>query len=276
MSVATESHTAAAEFVARFDEGWRAGRPGVLERLAPLIDPDVLLTQPLLPPARGREEFRESFERVFAVIPDLRGEVLSWGETADGVIVELVLRGTLGSRSVEVVTCDRIVLRDGRILERHARFDPLPFVAAALASPRAALGFVSALVSSRGGSGGDRALAGLAAGRIALGVLGRLAPRRTAQAFGAGDAASPELDYMTRVFGARAFALGTGYLASDGEARRLWQRLAFVCDVSDTLAGIADIRRGEVRRSSAVAATALTGGYMLVGAARVARDLGAS
>ncbi len=149
MSVATESRGAAAEFVASFDEGWRAGRAGVLDRMAPLIDPDVLLTQPLLPPTRGREEFRASFERVFRVIPDLRGEVMSWGETVDGVIVELVLRGTIGRRSVEVVTCDRIVLRDGRILERHARFDPLPLVVAALASPRAGLRFLAALVNAR-------------------------------------------------------------------------------------------------------------------------------
>ena len=122
-------------------------------------------------------------------------------------------------------------------------------------------------------TGGDGALAGLAAGRIGLGLLGRLAPRRTATMFGAGAAATPELDYMTRVFGARALALGVGYLASEGEARRLWQRLAFVCDVSDTIAGIGDLRRGEVRRSSAISAVALTGGYMVVGGARVARDI---
>ena len=119
----------------------------------------------------------------------------------------------------------------------------------------------------------ERALAGLAAGRIGLGLLSRVAPRRAAQLFGAGYAASPELDYITRVFGARAFALGSGYLLSEGESRRLWQRLAFACDVSDTLAGIGDVRRGEVRRSAAVGAVLLTGGYAAIGAARVARDL---
>ena len=123
---------------------------------------------------------------------------------------------------------------------------------------------------------GDGALAGLAAGRIGLGLLARALPGRTVQLFGAGAAASPELDYMTRIFGARAFALGSGYLLSDGDARRLWQRLAFVCDVSDTLAGIGDLRRGEVARSSALAAVALTGSYMLVGGTRVARDIAAA
>ena len=119
----------------------------------------------------------------------------------------------------------------------------------------------------------DRALVGLAAGRIGLGLISRFAPRRAASLFGAGYAATPELDYVTRVFGARAFALGTGYLLSEGDARRLWQRLAFVCDVSDTVTALGDLRRGEVPRSVALSAAALTGSYMAVGGVRVARDL---
>jgi hypothetical protein len=93
--------------------------------------------------------------------------------------------------------------------------------------------------------------------------------------FGAGAAASSELDYMNRVFGARAFALGSGYLLSSGDSRRLWQRLALVCDLSDTVAGAGHLRRADIPRASAVAATVLTGGYMLVGAAKLARDLAA-
>jgi hypothetical protein len=119
----------------------------------------------------------------------------------------------------------------------------------------------------------DRALSGLAVGRIVLGTLARVAPRATTHMFGAGPAASPELDYMNRVFGARAFALGSGYLLSEGEPRRHWQRLALVCDVSDTLAGAGHLRRGDIPRSSAIAATLLTGGYMLVGLLKLARDL---
>lgn len=124
--------------------------------------------------------------------------------------------------------------------------------------------------------GGNGALAALAAGRIGLGLLSRAAPRRTAAMFGAGAAATPELDYMMRVFGARAFTLGAGYLLSDAEGRKLWQRLAFVCDVSDTIAGIGDLRRGETRRFSALASVVLTGSYMAVGGARVVRDVASS
>jgi hypothetical protein len=122
----------------------------------------------------------------------------------------------------------------------------------------------------------DRGLAVLAAGRIGLGTLARIAPRATTRMFGAGAAASPELDYMNRVFGARAFALGSGYLLSAGAPRRLWQRLALVCDVSDTLAGAGHLRRGDIPRSSAVGAVALTGAYMLVGLAKLVADLSAS
>lgn len=119
----------------------------------------------------------------------------------------------------------------------------------------------------------DRALAGLAVGRIALGALGRFAPVSSARMFGLRTEVSPELDYMTRVFGARAFALGTGYLTSSGDARRRWQRLAFVCDVSDTLAGAAALRRGGVPRATAAGLTAMTGAYAVVGAVRIARDV---
>jgi hypothetical protein len=122
----------------------------------------------------------------------------------------------------------------------------------------------------------DRALVGLALGRLALGGLARVAPRAATSAFGAGYAATPELDYMNRVFGARAIGLGSGYLLSSGDARRLWQRLALMIDTSDTIAGFGHLRRGDIPRASALAATVLTGGYMLVGAAKLADDLRAS
>jgi hypothetical protein len=285
-----------ATFVEGFDAAWRAGAEG-LRGFEALITPDVLLTQPLLPTAHGPAAFRAQFDTLFAAIPDLRGEVLSWGASADGVLIDLRLRGTLGGRPVELITCDRIVLRDGLMAERHARMDPLPLVRAALASPAAALPMLrSLLAGARGDDGGQRpepgaaALAGrvpggtgtepvarplvaLAIGRLVLGASSRLAPQATARAFGAADPGSPELAYMSRIFGARAIALGSGYLLSDGEARRRWQRIALGVDVSDTLAGLGQLRRNDVPRRSALAVTALTGTYAAVGAWRLVRDL---
>lgn len=118
----------------------------------------------------------------------------------------------------------------------------------------------------------QRALTGLAVGRILLGGASRLAPMSLSEST-MGIRPTPELDYMTRIFGARAVALGLGYLTSRGAERRRWQRLAFGVDVSDTLVGISQLRRGEGEAALGVALTALTGAYALVGAAKVLHDL---
>jgi hypothetical protein len=274
---------AKAAFVEHFRVGWAGGAGTLVERFLPdLLDPDVVMTQPLLPPARGHAGFQAFFDTLFGAIPDLRGEVIDWQPTADGVEIDFVLYGTLGGLPLELPTTDRIVLRDGRLLERHARMDVLRIARVVVRRPLAALPLLAAplrqaVAGGPGGSGDgpplERALAGLALGRLALGAPSRLAPRGMARAFGAGRAANPALDYMTRVFGIRAVALGLGWLTSEGAARRRWQRLAFMCDVSDTLAGIGHLRRRDLPRGSALATTALTGGYALVGALRVLREL---
>jgi hypothetical protein len=123
-----------------------------------------------------------------------------------------------------------------------------------------------------GGGAIETGLTAMAAGRLVLGAMGRLAPNRAGQSFGIGAEMSPELAYMTRVFGIRAIALGAGYLLSEGEPRRLWQRLAFMCDISDTIAGARSLYRGDVPRGSALALTAMTGTYAAIGAARIAQD----
>ena len=260
-----------AAFVEQFRAGWAGGAGTLVELFLPdLLDPGVVMTQPLLPPARGHEGFAAFFEVVFGAIPDLRGTVRDWRPTEDGVEIDFTLHGTLGGEPFELPTTDRIVLRDGRVLERHAKTDPRSLAALVARHPLASASLVTAPLRAQPPL--DRALAGLALGRIALGAPSRLAPRGMARAFGAGRAASPELDYMTRVFGIRAVALGIGWLSSDGAARRRWQRLAFLCDVSDTLAGIGHLRRRDLPRAPALATTALTGAYAFVGALRVAAD----
>lgn len=138
MSTPTDTTTTEA-FVAGFAAGWAGGREGFFERFLPLMDDDVLLRQPLLPAARGHAGFRQLFEPLFAAIPDLRGEVLGWRHEPDGVTIDLALTGTLDGLRLAFVTHDRLVLREGRALERHARFDPWPLVLAALRRPRAGL-----------------------------------------------------------------------------------------------------------------------------------------
>ena len=67
--------TAAQEaFVEQFAAGWAGGADGFLDHFLPgLVDEQVVLAQPLLPPARGHDGFRAFFEPLFAAIPDLRG-----------------------------------------------------------------------------------------------------------------------------------------------------------------------------------------------------------
>jgi hypothetical protein len=261
-----------AAFVEHFRTGWAGGAETLIPMFLPdLLDPEVVMTQPLLPPARGHDGFAAFFEVLFGAIPDLRGSVRDWRPTDDGVEIDFTLHGTLGGECFELPTTDRIVLREGRVLERHAQMEPRALLATIARHPVASLSLLAAPLRAQAPL--ERALVGLALGRVALGAPSRLAPRAMARAFGVGRAASPELDYMTRVFGIRAIALGLGWLSSDGAARRRWQRLAFMCDVSDTLAGIGHLRRRDLPRASALATTALTGGYALVGALRLARDL---
>ncbi|MFF3228470.1 hypothetical protein ACFYV7_37135 [Nocardia suismassiliense] len=114
-------------------------------------------------------------------------------------------------------------------------------------------------------------LRGLAVGRIVLGAAAIALPGKLSAAFGIRS--TPELTYMTRIFGARAIALGVGYLTAPAEERPRWQRIALMVDIIDTTHGVTHVARGDVPRPTAVAMTALTGSYMAVGATRLARDL---
>lgn len=117
-----------------------------------------------------------------------------------------------------------------------------------------------------------RPLAAMALGRIALGAGSLVSPGGMAKAFGARPSA--ELDYMTRVFGARAIALGVAYLMAPPTQRTRLQRLCLGVDLSDTVAGISELARPTGAPRTAIAgAVALTGAYAAVGAARLATDL---
>jgi ketosteroid isomerase-like protein len=128
-------------FAEHFATGWRAGGPAdrFVEHFAAVMSPDVVLIQPLARTVRGQRGMRGVFAPIFAAIPDLRGEVQRWGETEDGLLIELTLRGTLDGRPIEWTVCDRIVLREGLMVERRSYFDPLPLMRAVVSRPRAGL-----------------------------------------------------------------------------------------------------------------------------------------
>jgi hypothetical protein len=115
--------------------------------------------------------------------------------------------------------------------------------------------------------GTDRAMNGLAAGRILLGVSALAAPARLVGAFGLPT--SPALDYMTRIYGGRAIALGAGYLSTPPDQRGRWHRLGLFVDVADTITAIGHLARRDIPRPTAAALGTLTGGYALVGLLRL-------
>ena len=141
-----------AEFVEFFADGWRTGATEperFFEHFSGRLAADAAMIQPFSRVARGPRGLRELFEPLFRVIPDLRGDVVRWGATEDGVLIELALRGTLGGRPVQWTTVDRIILRDGLIDERRAYFDPLPLLRALLSRPAASLKLLGMMLSRK-------------------------------------------------------------------------------------------------------------------------------
>ena len=147
VSQAEREASEAADFVAHFAEGWARGARGdFFGHFAPRFHDDALFEMPLAPAVRGAAAMRRLFEPLFAAMPDLHGEVLRWGETHDGAIVELRLRGTFGGRPIEWTTLDVLVLRDGKLVSRTAHFDPLPLLAQMVRRPMALARLLPGLV----------------------------------------------------------------------------------------------------------------------------------
>jgi ketosteroid isomerase-like protein len=135
-----------AEFVERFMRFWAAPDPAALDEL---LHDDAHLVQPLMPEARSRAAYAQSTRRLLAVMPDLHGRTHRWGPTEDGVLIEHTLAGTLGGKALSWDLTDRITLRDGRVVERIAYFDPLPLVLGVVRRPRAWLPLLRASFSRR-------------------------------------------------------------------------------------------------------------------------------
>jgi ketosteroid isomerase-like protein len=136
------TRTDAKELVEFFAAGWELGArdgEGFFRHFGPRMHPDTVLIQPIAPPARGPGALRELFGPLFKAMPDLTGTLKRWGQTDDGVFIELTLRGHLGSRPVEWTVVDRIILEDGKIRERRSYFDPAPLLRAVALRPRASL-----------------------------------------------------------------------------------------------------------------------------------------
>ena len=148
----TESFAPPAEFVEFFADGWRTGASQperFIEHFSGRLSTDAAMIQPFWRVARGPWGLCQLFQPLFTVMPDLRGEVVRWGATQDGVLIELALRGTPGGRAVSWTTVDRIILRDRLIVERRSYFDPLPLVRALLSRPAASVKLLATMLSRK-------------------------------------------------------------------------------------------------------------------------------
>jgi ketosteroid isomerase-like protein len=75
-----------------------------------------------------RDRLAEQMASLVRMIPDHHIAATRWGETADGVLIEWVMRGTLPGGPFEIHGVDRFTLRDGRAVEGFAYFDPRPML----------------------------------------------------------------------------------------------------------------------------------------------------
>lgn len=130
---------AAADFVCRFEEFWRAPAPELLDTV---LAERVRLVAPMTPTTHTLEEGRRAFAELFELVPGLRAEVHRWGATADGVLIEFTLSGTAGGAPISWRAVDRFVLdEDGLATERVSYFDSAPIAATVVRRPRAWPGF---------------------------------------------------------------------------------------------------------------------------------------
>ena len=146
-----EQTEAAATWVAVFAEGWAnpVDADTFCDHFDGWFDDEVRMIQPNLRATVGRKAFRERFARpLFTLVPDLHGAVEGWAAAGDSVYIELKLEGTVGRRRFTMHTCDRIDLRDGRVVERVAYLDASPLLRALAASPRSWPRFIRTQLSS--------------------------------------------------------------------------------------------------------------------------------
>ncbi|WP_194813914.1 nuclear transport factor 2 family protein [Nocardia sp. XZ_19_385] len=133
-------------FVKHFTDAWADPTP---ERLLTLVHADVELVQPLSRKVVGHVQVARWLSRTFAIVPDLRGEVLSWAYRDDVLFIEVRLRATIGRRTVEWIAVDRITLDGDKVRRRVAHFDPTPLILPIVLSPRTLLRAGSATLNIR-------------------------------------------------------------------------------------------------------------------------------
>jgi ketosteroid isomerase-like protein len=125
-------HAFATKFAQQFADTWRT--PDLAKHEA-LWSDDIVLIQPMMASLRGKQACRESFRRLFALIPDLRADVHRVGHGPKEVFIEFTLSGTYGGKPIAWNAVDRFTFTSGLIAERVSYFDSAPLVMKLLGRP---------------------------------------------------------------------------------------------------------------------------------------------
>lgn len=121
-------------FVTKFADFWRSPSP---MRLPDLLHADVVLRQPLAPPATGIAEAQRQFERFCRCLPGLHARIDHWGGDQDLIFIEFTLCAQFARDALEWPSVNRLVLQDGKAVERVTYFDPLAVLPTLLRHPSA-------------------------------------------------------------------------------------------------------------------------------------------
>ncbi|KUH85143.1 MULTISPECIES: nuclear transport factor 2 family protein [unclassified Mycobacterium] len=113
----------ATRFAERFADTWRT--PDMAKHEA-LWSDDIVLVQPMMGRLRGKRACRASFQRLFALVPDLHADVHRVGHGRHEVFIEFTLSGTYGGKPIAWDAVDRFTFTNGLIAERVSYFDSAP------------------------------------------------------------------------------------------------------------------------------------------------------
>ncbi|WP_309241448.1 nuclear transport factor 2 family protein [Mycobacterium sp. AZCC_0083] len=105
------------------------------QRLPELLAPEVVLTQPLAAPMIGIQAAQAEFRRFLCCLPDLRGEVDQWCGDGNLVFIEFRLHTRVRGDVIEWRNVNRVVLHEGKAIERVTYFDPLAILPTLLRHP---------------------------------------------------------------------------------------------------------------------------------------------
>lgn len=121
--------------VSAFAAGWNEPGPHAWDDLLAL---DVELAQPMLRHCHGRAAWQDEAKRLLSLVPDLRGEVVSWSGHEDTLFIHVRFTGTLGGAPLtwEAVDVARID-HEGKVLHRESFFDSVVPAGAVVRRPRA-------------------------------------------------------------------------------------------------------------------------------------------